>query len=57
MSSVQPGRGSNEPAMEVSLSGHALLDEPLLNKGSAFSEEERRELGLLGLLPSSNLHR
>jgi malate dehydrogenase (oxaloacetate-decarboxylating) len=28
-----------------------LLDDPLLNKGSAFVESERRELGLLGLLP------
>ena len=28
-----------------------LLDDPLLNKGSAFAETERRELGLLGLLP------
>jgi malate dehydrogenase (oxaloacetate-decarboxylating) len=34
-----------------SITGQRLLDDPLLNKGSAFSETERGELGLLGLLP------
>jgi malate dehydrogenase (oxaloacetate-decarboxylating) len=37
--------------LEVSLTGHALLDNPLLNKGTVFPEDERREFGLLGLLP------
>lgn len=37
--------------LRVNLSGHQLLDEHLLNKGSGFTEVERRELGLLGLLP------
>ena len=31
--------------------GHQLLDDPLLNEGSAFPETDRRRLGLLGLLP------
>ena len=31
--------------------GHRILDHPLLNEGSAFSETDRQQLGLLGLLP------
>lgn len=42
---------SGEEFLEVSLSGSLLLDYSLLNKGSAFTEEERREFNLLGLLP------
>lgn len=31
--------------------GHQILDHPLLNEGSAFSESDRQRLRLLGLLP------
>jgi malate dehydrogenase (oxaloacetate-decarboxylating) len=38
-------------ATDDRLKGHLILDHPMLNEGSAFAEEERRRLGLLGLLP------
>src|SRR5262245_17395122 len=36
---------------EVALRGVELTDHPILNKGTAFTEDERDRLGLRGLLP------
>lgn len=41
------GSGSHETKAR----GLAVLNSPLLNKGTAFTAEERKELGLTGLLP------
>jgi len=35
----------------AALTGAALLHDPMLNKGTAYSRDERRKLGLEGLLP------
>ncbi|PQZ59945.1 MULTISPECIES: oxaloacetate-decarboxylating malate dehydrogenase [Bacillus] len=42
-------------ALETTLRGVEVLSTPLLNKGVAFTQEEREELGLKGLLPPAVL--
>ncbi len=37
--------------LPANLRGHELLDDPLYNKGTAFTEKERDKLGMRGLLP------
>src|SRR4029077_2547114 len=40
-----------EAGQQAAFSGTDLLNRPLLNKGTAFTDEERNKLGVLGLLP------
>ena len=41
------------PTVSTQLRGRALLADPGLNKGTAFTDDERTALGLVGLLPDS----
>src|SRR5579871_6142576 len=47
------GKGHSDPAAcyETKTRGMSVLTTPLLNKGTAFTSEEREALGLTGLLP------
>ncbi|UNI23286.1 Malate dehydrogenase (oxaloacetate-decarboxylating) [Purpureocillium takamizusanense] len=44
---------STSGPLDCALSGTALLNDPIFNKGTAFPLEERRAFGLHGLLPGS----
>jgi Major intrinsic protein/Malic enzyme, N-terminal domain len=48
-----PGVSADRWRLETLVSGLALLGDPLLNRGTAFTPEEREELDLVGLLPSA----
>jgi malate dehydrogenase (oxaloacetate-decarboxylating) len=48
---VAKRRQNEDGHYETKARGLAVLGSPLLNKGTAFTEKERKELGLTGLLP------
>ena len=44
-------RATGERYLAVAERGSALRDDPVLNKGTCFTREERERLGLVGLIP------
>jgi malate dehydrogenase (oxaloacetate-decarboxylating) len=51
LASAPKHRSNRERCYETHVRGLAVLNSPLLNKGAAFTTEERKALGLTGLLP------
>ncbi len=51
LASVTKPRRNGNRHYETKSRGLAVLNSPLLNKGTAFTREERQDLGLTGLLP------
>jgi malate dehydrogenase (oxaloacetate-decarboxylating) len=49
--SIRIDTATGQPYMAVGQKGRALLFNPLTNKGTAFSRQEREELDLVGLVP------
>src|SRR5450755_670187 len=51
LAAVAKRRGNENGHHETKARGLAVLNSPLLNKGTAFTSDERKELALTGLLP------
>jgi malate dehydrogenase (oxaloacetate-decarboxylating) len=48
----KPKHRNGDGCFETKVRGLALLNSPVLNKGTAFTADERKTLGLIGLLPA-----
>ncbi|KAL7793196.1 hypothetical protein V8C37DRAFT_378744 [Trichoderma ceciliae] len=58
MAPTKPAKFGNLPLstigpLDCALTGTALLNSPIFNKGSAFTQSERRDFNLTGLLPAN----
>ena len=49
---INRDKKTSELFIETSISGKLLLTTPQLNKGTAFTQDERKAFGLLGKLPN-----